>query len=148
MGGAPRAFRDTHPVSAQAVEVVSRSFEALARGDLEGFFAEQGPDIEWTTGADEPDPQTYRGPEGMRRFMVDTAQAWVNRFDGVVRFGEFIDLGEWVVVPWTASLQGRASGIAVDAYETYAVRVEDGRIVRVVEYRTTEEALEACRRRP
>jgi ketosteroid isomerase-like protein len=133
-------------VSAQAVEVVRRSFEAFARGDLKGFFAEHAPDIEWTTGADEPDPQTYRGAEGMRRFTADTAEAWANRFDGAVKFGGFIDLGEWVVVPWTARLQGRTSGIDIDAYETYAVRVEDDRIVRVDEYRTTEEALEACRR--
>jgi hypothetical protein len=32
-------------------------------------------------------------------------------------------------------------------YETYAVRVEGDRIVRVIEYRTTDEAVEACRKR-
>ena len=139
---------DTPPaVSARSVQIVRRSFEAFAHGDLDTFFAAHDPSIEWTTGADEPDPQTYRGAEGMRRFTVDTTEAWVNRFDDAVRFGEFIDLGDWVVVPWTASLEGRASGIAVDVYETYAVLVEGERIVRVEEYRTTEEALEACRRR-
>jgi ketosteroid isomerase-like protein len=137
--------RDTSSVvSASNVEVVRRSFEAFARGDLDAFFAEHAPEIEWTTGADEPDPQTYRGPEEMRRFTVDTSDAWLNRFDGVVRFKDFIDLGDWVVVPWTATLEGRASGLAIEVYETYAVRVVEGRIVRVDEYRTTEEALKAC----
>ena len=64
-----------------------------------------------------------------------------------MRFEDFIDLGDWVVVPWTARLRGRSSGIEVDVSETYAVRVEDGRIVRVDEYRTTEEAIEAVRPR-
>ena len=131
-------------MSAENVAVVRRSFEALARGELEIFFAALDPGIEWTTGADEPDPRTYHGLEGMRRFTADTSEAWVNRFDGAVTFKEFIDLGDWVVVPWTAKLEGRASHLAIEVYETYAVRAEDGRIVEVVEYRTTEEALEAC----
>jgi ketosteroid isomerase-like protein len=134
-------------VSAHNLELVRRSFEAFARGDLETFFAAHDPDIEWTTGADEPDPQSYRGAEGMRRFTADSAEAWANRFDGAVRFGDFVDLGDWVVAPWTARLEGRGSGVIVEVYETYAVRVEGDRIVRVIEYRTTDEAIEACRKR-
>jgi ketosteroid isomerase-like protein len=132
-------------MSAQNVELVRRSLEAFARGDLERFLAGLAPGIEWTTGADEPDPQTYRGAEGIRRLSADTAEAWVNRFDGAVRFTDFIDLGEWVVAPWTARLEGKGSGIVVEVYETYAVRVERDRIVRVIEYRTTDEAIEGCR---
>ena len=134
-------------MSAENVELVRRSLEAFARGDLETFFAAHDPNIEWTTGADEPDPQTYRGAEGMRRFTADTSEAWVNRLAGTVRFTDFIDRGEWVVAPWTARLEGRGSGAVVEVYETYAIRVKDGRIVRVDEYRTTEEALEACEQR-
>jgi uncharacterized protein len=149
--GCPSCFlgaRDTATVvSAHNLELVRRSFEAFARGDLETFFAAHDPDIEWTTGADEPDPQTYRGAEGMRRFMADSAEAWTNRFDGAVRFGDFIDIGDWVVAPWTARLEGRGSGVVVEVYETYAVQVEGERIVRVIEYRTTDEAVEACRKR-
>jgi ketosteroid isomerase-like protein len=133
-------------VSAHNLELVRRSFEAFARGDLEAFFATHDPDIEWTTGADEPDPQTYRGAEGMRRFIADSAEAWANRFDGAVRFGDLIDIGDWVVAPWTARLEGRGSGVVVEVYETYAVRVEGERIMRVIEYRTTDEAVEACRK--
>jgi uncharacterized protein len=142
------AGRDTAytAVSAQNVELVRRSFEAFARGDLERFLAALAPGIEWTTGADEPDPQTYRGAEGIRRFTADTAETWVNRFQGAVRFTDFVDLGEWVVVPWTARLEGKGSGIVVEVYETYAVRVQGGRIVRVIEYRTTDEAIAACRK--
>jgi ketosteroid isomerase-like protein len=129
------------------VEIVRRSVEALARGDLDAFLEAHHPEVEWRTAADEPNPQTYRGCDDLRSFAADISEAWADRFDDVMVFEGFIDLGDWVVVPWTARLRGRSSGIPVDVSETYAVRVEDGRIVRVDEYRTKEEAIEAVRRR-
>jgi len=51
-----------------------------------------------------------------------------------------------VVVPWSAVLHGHGSGIEMPVSETYAVLVEDGRIRRVEEYRTVEQALEAVGR--
>jgi ketosteroid isomerase-like protein len=134
-------------LSAENVEIVRRSMEAFARGDLDAFLADHDPDSEWRTAADEPNPETYRGDEGLRRFAAEIAEAWTGRFDDVVTFEDFIDLGDWVVVPWTARLRGRSSGVEVDVSETYAVRVDDRRIVRVDEYRTTEEAIEAIRPR-
>jgi hypothetical protein len=63
---------------------------------------------------------------------------------------EYIDLGDWIVVPTSGRLHGRGSGIEMDIRETYAVRLRGGRIVRVDEYRTRQQALEAVRsaRRP
>ena len=58
-----------------------------------------------------------------------------------MEFEDFIERGDWVIVPWTARLRGRGSGISVDVNETYAVQVRDGRIVRVEEYRKVDEAL-------
>jgi ketosteroid isomerase-like protein len=132
-------------VSAENVEIVRRSMEAFASGDLDAFLAVHHRDSEWSTAADEPNPETFRGHDGLRRFAAEISEAWADRFDDVMEFEDFIDLGDWVVVPWTARLQGRSSGIEVDVSETYAVRVEDGRIVRVHEYRTREEAIEAVR---
>ena len=148
--GRPSCFRRAGAillaaVSAHNLELVRRSLEAFARGDLETFYASLAPDVEWSTGADEPDPQTYRGAEGMRRFTADMTEAWVNRCDDAVRFGDFIDLGDWVVAPWSARLEGKGSGAVVEVHETYAVRLEGNRIARVIEYRTTDEAVEACR---
>jgi ketosteroid isomerase-like protein len=129
------------------VEIVRRSIEAFARGELDAFHADLDPDIEWRTAADEPNPQTYSGSGGLRRFAAEISEAWADRFDDVMVFEDFIDLGDWVVVPWTARLRGRSSGIPVDVSETYAVKVEDGRIVRVDEYRTKDEAIAAVGRR-
>jgi ketosteroid isomerase-like protein len=129
------------------VEIVRRSVEAFARGDLDAFLEAHHPEVEWRTAADEPNPQTYRGRDDLMSFAAEISEAWADRFDDVMVFEGFIDLGDWVVVPWTARLRGRSSGIPVDVSETYAVRVEDGRIVRVDEYRTKEEAIEAVRPR-
>jgi ketosteroid isomerase-like protein len=125
------------------VDVVRRSFEALSRGDFEAAFAEHAPDTEWRTASDEPDAQTYRGMDGLRRLVAAVAEPWENRFKGSVVLEDFIARGPWVVVPWRARLHGRGSGLEIEVFETYAVLVRAGKIVRVDEYRTTEEALEA-----
>jgi ketosteroid isomerase-like protein len=129
-------------------EVVRRSLEALSRGDFEAAFAAHDPETEWRTAADEPDSQVYRGVAGLRRLVATIAEPWENRFSGSVELEDFIAYGPWVIVPWRARLQGRGSGVEVDVSETYAVRVDGGRIVRVDEYRTAEEALEAVRPPP
>ena len=47
------------------------------------------------------------------------------------------------MAPWSATLHGHGSGIEIDVSETYAVLVRDGRITRIDEYRTVEQALAA-----
>jgi ketosteroid isomerase-like protein len=132
-------------LSAENVEIVRRAMGAFASGDLDAFLAAHHPDTEWRTAADEPNPETYRGHDGIRRFAAEISEAWEGRFGDVMEFEDFIDLGDWVVVPWTARLRGRSSGIEVEVSETYAVRLEHQRIVRVDEYRTRDEAIEAAR---
>jgi uncharacterized protein len=132
-------------VSEANVEVVRRSFEAFARGDFETAFAAHDSSTEWRTAADEPDQQTYRGIEGLTKFVGSLTETWEGRFAQVMEFEAFIDCGDWVVVPWTAQLRGKGSGISVQVQETYAVRVQDGKIARVEEYRSSDEALEAIR---
>lgn len=126
------------------VDLVRSSFEALGRGDFDQAFAVYVPEAEWHTADDEPDCETYVGIPALRALMDLLAEPWTNRLDDRVAFERFIDCGDWVVVPWNARLHGKRSGIDIDLYETYAVLVTDGRIRRVEEYRTVEEALEAA----
>ena len=129
------------------VDVVRKSLEALARGDFETFLAAHDADTEWRTAADEPDAETYEGIDGLRRFVATMAEPWEDRFKRSVELEDFIECGPWVVVPWRARLHGRGSGLEIEVVETYAVLVRAGKIVRVEEYRTTEQALEAVRGR-
>ena len=133
-------------MSAQNVEVVRRSFEAFARGDLDAAFESYDPAIEWCTAHDEPDQQVYRGREGLERFAATIAEPWKDRFAESVTADAFIDRGDLVIVPWHGLLHGRGSGIEIEVSETYVARLRDGKIVRVDEYRTKEEALEAVER--
>jgi ketosteroid isomerase-like protein len=133
-------------MSAENVEVVRRSFEAFARGDLNAAFADYDPAIEWCTAHDEPDQQVYRGHDGLRRFAATIEEPWQDRFSEKVTADAFIDRGDFVVVPWHGLLHGRGSGIEIEISETYVARLRDGKIVRVDEYRTKEEALEAVER--
>jgi ketosteroid isomerase-like protein len=127
------------------LEVVRRSFEAFVGGDFETAFASFDPHAEWKTAEDEPDSRTYRGLEEVKRLAASLAEPWTDRFDRAVVPEEYIDRGDWVVVPTSGRLHGKGSGIEVEISETYAVRVRDERIVRVEEYRTRELALEAVR---
>jgi ketosteroid isomerase-like protein len=130
-------------MSQKNVEVVRTSFEAFARGDFDDAFSSYDPDTEWCTAVDEPDRRTYRGLPALNAFMESLAEPWVDRFAATMEFEAFIDGGDWVVVPWSARVRGRGSGISIEISETYAVQVHEARIVRVEEYRTKEQALEA-----
>jgi ketosteroid isomerase-like protein len=130
-------------MSQQNVELVRSSFEALARGDFGSAFSSYDPSMEWCTAADEPDQQTHRGIAELEALVESLAEPWVDRFGDTTTFEGFIDGGDWVVVPWSAQVRGRGSGISIEISETYAVRVHNARIVRVEEYRTKEQALAA-----
>ena len=134
-------------MSQENVDVARRSFEAFARGDFETAFEAHHPDTEWQTAADEPDSQAYRGIDGLHKLVAAIGELWVDRFSGRQQFLEYIDLGDWVVVPWTARLEGGTSGAEVVVHETYAALLREGKIARVEEHRTKEGALEAVRRR-
>jgi ketosteroid isomerase-like protein len=132
-------------MSEGSLEVVRRSLEAFVSGDFDTAFASFDPRAEWRTTEDEPDSRTYRGIEEVMRWARALADPWADRFDRAIVREEYIDLGDWVVVPTSGRVHGRGSGIEVDVEETYAVRVRRGRIVRVEEYRTKEQALKAVR---
>lgn len=134
-------------MSSANVNLVRESFEAFGRGDFEEAFAHYHPSVEWCTATDEPDQNTYIGVPALRRFVAYLADPWSNRFGPAVEWEDFIDCGDWVVAPWSATLQGHGSGIKIEVFETYAVLVRDGRITRVDEYRTVEQALAAVGKR-
>ena len=125
------------------VDLVRESFEAFGRGDFEEAFARYDAAVEWCTATDEPDQNTYIGVPALRRFVAYLADPWSDRFGQAVEWEDFIDCGDWIVVPWSATLHGHGSGIEIEVFETYAVLVRDGRITRVDEYRTVEQALAA-----
>ena len=132
-------------MSQASVEIAKLSVDAWNRGDMDEVFALLDPHVRWTTAADEPDPQTYVGHEGVRQLIASLLDIWDEGF--TMKAHEFIDLGDVVVVPFTSHVQARGSGVALDAEETHVFTVHDGKIVRVREYRTKDAALQALRMR-
>jgi ketosteroid isomerase-like protein len=142
-------------MSQDNVEIVRRSFERLSQsreeaeraGDawypwvdawLEKFFH---PDVVWWSLAEEPDSAVYRGYDGIRRLFDE----WVDNFEDLRTEAEdFIDAGEYVVVPATLRGQGRASGVEVELPDTFVIGLRDGKLIEIREYSDTSRAFEVA----
>jgi ketosteroid isomerase-like protein len=69
---------------------------------------------------------------------------WQERFvDFRGEAQEYIDAGEYVIVPMRMRGRLRESDAEVVLDEVYVGKIRDGRLVEVREYRTREEALKA-----
>jgi ketosteroid isomerase-like protein len=74
----PGSLRDTaRPVSQENVEIVRRAFDAFEHDGVAGLLRHFDPRIEWTTTGAFPEASTYRGHEGVRRYLG----AMLNEFD-------------------------------------------------------------------
>ena len=126
-------------MSEENVELVRRSIASANAGDWESVFRDGAPNWELDfSRAQGLFGGVYRGEEA-QRVMIDSIDDWQS-----VRFEphEFIEVGEHVVVRWTAHFVGR-DGIGVQARVTWAFTIRDGMIVRVRFYQHKQEALEA-----
>ncbi len=87
------------------VDLVRRSYDAFARGDLDAVVADMHDDIEWQQAQGLPHGGTYRGLAEVRRNVFDPLDRdWWSEFSAVP--DEFLDAGEEVVV------LGRYRGVA------------------------------------
>ena len=101
------------------------------------------PDFEVTTPpglAAEPD--TYRGPEGIRRYF-DSFYEIMDRVSFEPH--DFIGVGERVVVPVTLRARGRTTGIETTQKLVQVWELRDEKAYRIEVYATLEEAMEAAR---
>ena len=84
------------------------------------------------------EPDTYRGPEGVRRYF----ESFYEAMDKVEFEPErFIAVGERVVVPMTLRARGRTTGIETAQEIVQVWELEDGRAIRVSVHATLEEAM-------
>ena len=100
-------------MSSRNVEIVRGGFEALNEGGVEALLPLVHPEFEMTTPPNlAAEPDTYRGPEGVRRYF----DSFYDAMDEV-RFepGEFREVGGRVIAQSTLIARGRATGIEVEA---------------------------------
>ena len=99
------------------------------------------PEVELRWSATGPDAAVYRGIDG----VIQGFRGWVEPFSEY-RFEplDFIEAGDHVVVPNRQWGIGRTSQVPVEIEVTYVYVFRDGQIVRLDEYDTLNEALEAA----
>jgi ketosteroid isomerase-like protein len=130
-------------VASENVELIRRGFEDFERDGVEGLLELIAPDFELTTPpnlASEPD--TYRGPEGLRRYF----DSFYDAMDEIgMEAHQFHDVGDRVVVEFTLHARGRSTGIETSLEAVQVWEVADGLARRLDLYPTLDEALTAAR---
>jgi len=83
-------------MSEENVEIIRRYYEAINRGDVAAALAEVDPNVEWWVRWDQPDRSVVRGHDAWKATWDDIYATFADfRMDPM----EFIDAGEFVVVP-------------------------------------------------
>jgi ketosteroid isomerase-like protein len=128
-------------MSQENVEIVRRVFEQLRRGDLAGLLGSVDADCELHENVLAPDAAVYHGRDGVSKWFEASVEAFSEfRFEPE----QFIESGDWVVVPVSAHGRGRASGAEFGARYVTVFKFRLGKTVFVASYADLTEALEAA----
>jgi ketosteroid isomerase-like protein len=96
--------------------------------------------MDWWDRDDDPDATVHRGHNGVRVQISGIRDAWAGFH---VLPQEFIETGDFVVVPYRSLAKGRTSGMELVVDEVHVFRLRAGKIVELREYREKPEALKA-----
>jgi len=124
-------------MSEENVEVVREAWDAYSRGDYDRIAGFHDPHIVVVTLED--------GAVYGNDAVLANYERWNEAWEGAETTAEeVIGHGDRVFVAARFHARGRASGVEVETrlYEVYMVR--DGKVLRIDEYATRDEALEAA----
>jgi ketosteroid isomerase-like protein len=128
-------------VASSNLEIVERGFDAFNTRGVEGILPFIHPDFEVTTPPElASEPDTYRGHDGVRRWVSSFEEAMDEiRLDA----REFREVGDRVLVDFTLRARGKTTGLdfGQDAVMVWELRGEQA--IRVSLFQTVEEALSA-----
>jgi ketosteroid isomerase-like protein len=126
-------------MSQENVEIVRTAMEAFNLEGVDAVAEQIHPDFETTTPSSlAVEPDTYRGPEGVRRWF----DAWEGTMDEI-RFDvdELVDAGDRVVAVTRLVARSHTTGLEFEQGVAMVWTVRDGRAVRLDPYATRAEAL-------
>jgi ketosteroid isomerase-like protein len=127
-----------------AVEIVKRSYDAFARGDMDGVLGDMDPDIEWHQAQGLPHGGYYRGLDEVRRNIFDPLDAeWWDEFTAVP--DEFLDAGEHVVVLGRYRGKAKQTGRPLDVPFVHVWTLRDEKAVRFRQFLDTAGWVDALR---
>jgi ketosteroid isomerase-like protein len=124
------------------VELVREIIDALNRGDVDGMLARMDSGFEWRPLETSPVAGVYRGHEQVRGYIED----WLTTFDRLhLDLEDPREAGDHVVAMVHGHGRGRASGLELDNRFCQVWTLGRGIALRMREYPTREEGLEALR---
>ena len=132
-------------MSHATVDLARRAYAAFNTGGLEAILPFLDPEIEWSEGTDVPEPQVYRGHDGVRRQHEQFTDAWESfRLEPE----RFVDAGDRLVVVLHLWARGKGSGVGIEARVAHVWTVREEKATKLQMYMSPETALEAVGRPP
>lgn len=128
-------------MASERVETLRRLLGLLNTGDLDAFFDELDPDLEFTPDPSFPDAGTYSG-EDLRRWMGEWALTWE---ESSLEMLETTELERALLVKSRWHLTAAATGRAIPVEDFYlVVWFDDGRPTRSAAFFDAERAREVA----
>jgi ketosteroid isomerase-like protein len=123
----------------KGVDLTAVDWDNEAIREINDRFWSPEVELRWSRSA--PEARVYRGRDG----VIQAFREWVEPFsEYYIEPLDFIEQGDWVIIPQRHWGIGSTSGIPVELEVTHVYEVRDSQIARVDEYDTLEEALEAA----
>jgi ketosteroid isomerase-like protein len=123
------------------VELMKDLYARFEEGDEDSALEVLDPDMEVHDRPEIPDPQVYRGHDGVRQ-AVQGSRDTFEQLNFVPE--EFIDAGDQVVVVFRFQGVGRGSGVEIDEQLAHRWTIRDGKPIRLDVHSSREQALEAA----
>jgi ketosteroid isomerase-like protein len=128
-------------VAQEDIDRMRAGYEAMGRGDFNAVLDLMDPEIEIRDRPEIPDPQTYRGREG----VLTALSRNLDSFDDLEMVPEsFVEGGDQMVVCILLRGRGRISGVPVEDRLAHLWTIRDGRAVALQVYSDPAEALRAA----
>jgi hypothetical protein len=127
-------------VSHEHVVLARDAVVAFNRRDVPALVELTTDDFQWVTWTGTVEPTVYHGAEGLASYFRDSDVWEVLNLD----VQEFRDLGDRVLVAGTFHARGGGSGVEIHAPYFSAFFLSQGKLARVLSFRTEAEALEAA----
>jgi ketosteroid isomerase-like protein len=126
-------------MSQKDVDVVRRSGEHLSNtGELAPECYD--PEVEFTLMPAAPLQKTYKGLSGLQQSLASVQEAWASiRWEA----REFVDSDDVVVAVWHYTVRSHA-GVELELDQGWAYWMRNGKIWRMEQHGSKEEALEAA----
>jgi ketosteroid isomerase-like protein len=127
-------------MSQQNVEIVLDAYARFNAGEKEPSLAYWHEDAEYVASREDPDAETHRGFEAIRRQVASWVEAYPDlRVEPLEARGHEDKVFLWVRFVG----HGAASGLPIEMELAHVCTLSDGKTVRLVEYNDRAEALKA-----